>query len=112
MAMMIKSMILDIGNGRKEIGYWWNEYEPDLPNPEDFMDPIWNKVERNQVIKYLKGGKQGKRMKGSSACRICKKSNGSGELFDSKYTWPEGFAHYLEAHDVRVPVEFVEWVCR
>jgi len=40
----------------------------------------------------------------------CGRHNGSAELADGTYCWPEGLAHYLEAHQVRPPEEFVEHV--
>lgn len=34
--------------------------------------------------------------------------NGSAELTDGKhFVWPQGLAHYVEAHDVRLPDEVV-----
>lgn len=37
---------------------------------------------------------------------------GRGELTDGVYMWPEGLAHYLEKHNVRLPQEFVEHVLK
>jgi len=47
---------------------------------------------------------------GFSTCRICGKSNGSRELVDSSYLWPEGLAHYVRVHSVRLPSEFIDHV--
>ena len=51
--------------------------------------------------------------RGWSACRICRKSNGSRTFFytdsseslgvDMEYSWPSGFMHYLEEHNIRAP---------
>jgi hypothetical protein len=35
---------------------------------------------------------------------------GRAELTDGVYVWPEGLAHYLEKHNVRLPKEFVQHV--
>ncbi len=35
---------------------------------------------------------------------------GSMCLTDGTYGWPQGFAHYVEAHGVRPPEEFVRHV--
>ena len=43
---------------------------------------------------------------GESVCVICGAQNGSLELSDGTYSWPEGFAHYVSAHNVRPPIEF------
>jgi len=37
---------------------------------------------------------------------------GRGELTDGVYVWPEGLAHYLEKHNVRLPQEFVDHVLK
>lgn len=37
-------------------------------------------------------------------CRVCGVRNGSAELTDGEnFVWPEGLAHYVESHDVRLP---------
>ncbi|TWD73097.1 hypothetical protein FB561_6982 [Kribbella amoyensis] len=38
---------------------------------------------------------------------LCGKANGSVELTDLLYIWPEGLAHYVKEHDVRLPERFV-----
>ena len=43
-------------------------------------------------------------------CRICGAQNGSLELTDGVFLWPEGLAHYVTAHAVRLPAAFVEHV--
>lgn len=35
---------------------------------------------------------------------------GSADLSDGTYLWPEGLAHYVEKHHVRLPAEFVKHV--
>lgn len=43
---------------------------------------------------------------GTSFCRVCGQANGSAELTDGvRFVWPEGLAHYVEAHNVRLPAE-------
>lgn len=44
---------------------------------------------------------------GYSRCRICNAQNGNLELTDDVFIWPEGLAHYVRDHAVRLPVEFV-----
>jgi hypothetical protein len=34
--------------------------------------------------------------------------NGSRDLTDGTWVWPEGLAHYITTHDVILPDEFVE----
>jgi hypothetical protein len=35
---------------------------------------------------------------------------GSHDLTDGVFVWPEGYAHYIEKHDVKPPREFIEHV--
>ena len=43
-------------------------------------------------------------------CRICGQENGALELTDGTWCWPDGLAHYLRDHDVRLPQVFVDHV--
>lgn len=42
-------------------------------------------------------------MAGHSTCRICGVPNGSAELTNGVYVWPEGLGHYVREHSVRLP---------
>jgi hypothetical protein len=44
---------------------------------------------------------------GQSSCRFCGADNGALEYSDGVYQWPEGLAHYVSDHSVRLPGEFV-----
>jgi hypothetical protein len=96
---------------RKALGYWCSKYEPNLPNPKDYVDVNWDVNERSKVIAYLKNGKRFMSWRGFSSCRMCKLwRNGADCLTDGTYIWPEGFAHYLEEHNVKPPDEFIKYV--
>lgn len=84
--------------------------EDKLPEPQDFVDSSWDAQERAHVAAYLRMGASVARWLGVSRCRICGQVNGSTCLSDGAYVWPEGFAHYLEAHAVRPPSVFVHHV--
>ena len=45
--------------------------------------------------------------RGLSPCRFCGRDNGHRELTYGTYQWPEGLAHYLWVHEVRLPVAVV-----
>ncbi|WP_419702732.1 hypothetical protein [Promicromonospora sp. NFX87] len=45
--------------------------------------------------------------RGMSSCRFCGELVGHREQTDGTYLWPEGLAHYVAEHDVRLPAEFV-----
>jgi hypothetical protein len=44
---------------------------------------------------------------GYSTCRFCGMNNGAAEYTDGTYVWPEGLAHYVYDHAVRLPGELV-----
>jgi hypothetical protein len=74
-----------------------------LPDPRDFVDESWDERERDLVARYLEQGFSPWAFFGWSNCRICGKANGSAELTDGVYLWPEGLAHYVREHSVRLP---------
>ncbi|MBL0745979.1 hypothetical protein [Nocardioides baculatus] len=91
------------------IGYWKSEQQPQLPDPRRFVDPSWDRDERDLVAGYLRGGLPVVHMMGHSPCRMCSsQQNGVSELTNGGYLWPEGFAHYVADHEVRLPDEFVQ----
>ncbi|MFF7456750.1 hypothetical protein [Kitasatospora sp. NPDC008115] len=47
---------------------------------------------------------------GVSRCRLCSRANGSRDFTDGRYLWPEGLAHYVLDHNVRLPDEFLEHI--
>jgi len=78
------------------------------PDVRRFVDPDWDPKQRNDVVRYLKSVPRGICYFGHSTCRFCGKDNGSADMEDGTYVWPEGFAHYLEEHHVRPPNDFVQ----
>lgn len=89
-------------NYRREVQCW--------PDPKRFVDPTWSAGERSRVGRHLVRGALLTRYRGLSPCRFCGRHNGSAELTDGAYFWPEGLAHYVLAHGVRLPTVFVEHV--
>ncbi len=90
------------------IGYWQSERQPELPRPEAFVDDTWDEHERYTIESYLRHAAVHRAYLGLSRCRLCGQPNGSLEQSDGTYAWPEGLAHYVEAHGVRLPGLFVE----
>jgi hypothetical protein len=73
-----------------------------------FVDPAIDPGERARVSRYLRGGTPWVAAGGFSVCRVCGDANGSAELTDGTHlVWPEGLAHYVEAHNVWLPDEIV-----
>lgn len=108
----------------KVIGYWCELPERDplmrrlqledlRAKPDPFPDPrtcikeIPETVKR-RVVQYLRDAPEVARYRGYSTCRICGISNGCAEQSDGVYRWPEGLAHYVEAHNVWL-ADFVRW---
>lgn len=93
------------------IGYWDGPLTgPGWPSAEDFVDPAWDAEERELVADHLQSGLVAGRYMGHSVCRFCGCDNGCLELTDGCFVWPEGLAHYVLNHDVRLPKEFVTHV--
>lgn len=88
------------------IGYWLGPEAPGWPDVQSFVDQSLDAVLRDQVVKYLRGGTVFVATAGTSRCRICGQANGNTELTDGvRFIWPEGLAHYVETHHVRLPAE-------
>lgn len=75
-----------------------------------FIDPAWARSERQLVAEYLERGTLVNQYRGLSWCRFCRRHNGSAELTDGAFCWPEGLAHYLWEHDVRLPGRIITHV--
>jgi hypothetical protein len=89
------------------VGYWQSSNEPDLPMP-DSNDSVEHEAE---IVHYLKNNREINAYRGSSPCRICdKRNNGSKEMSDGIYIWPQGLAHYVEEHKTTLPPEFVQHI--
>jgi len=94
------------------IGYWSDQESPQWPDVAVFIDSSWDPVERQTVVAYLSAGRPTPwvRYCGFSRCRVCDRPNGSAELTDGAFIWPEGLVHYVAEHDVRLPKRFVAHV--
>ena len=112
-------------------GYWASDQDPSkdiykgeypwpqsssFPEKEEFM------IKLTKVEEYLKLKEETKikdeedyviSYRGLSRCRICNEKNGYKEYVfkfskNGKVNWPEGFRHYVEAHEIRPSDKFVE----
>lgn len=96
----------------KLIGYWKeNGSRYRWPNPQDLIDPAWEARDRSAIIEYLRSGVRIHEYLGFSHCRfpgcVDPEEMGNAELTDGEWFWPEGLAHYVDQHSVRLPEEFV-----
>lgn len=49
---------------------------------------------------------------GYSKCRLCGCRNGCKEFIIDEFMWPEGFRHYIQAHNVRPTQEFIDFILK
>lgn len=99
------------GQGQ-HLGYWktGRANDPsDLPWPEDFIDFDWDLGVRDAVLAWMEAQQHIQSWRGYSWCRICGfGSNGTTDMSDGTYVWPEGLLHYIREHGVRPPQEFID----
>jgi hypothetical protein len=93
----------------KPVGFWYTGTGSMLPHPDEHRDGVWSQKERRAVLAYLRTGQVKMRYMGFAFCRCgCEDPvPGSADMTDGVWVWPEGLAHYIEEHNVRLPVEFV-----
>lgn len=94
------------------IGFWFNERAPSTyPRPQ-LLVGAWHDHERAAVLRYLRSGETLCDYMGTAHCRFACSgvSLGSRDLTDGTWAWPEGLAHYVERHEVRLPERFVAHV--
>ncbi|MBL8753433.1 MAG: hypothetical protein JNK15_09045 [Planctomycetes bacterium] len=94
------------------LGHWFSPFAPwTLPRPQALVGG-WRPAERDAVLRYLRAGKVLVRYPEASFCRFdCGETAlGTSDLTDGRHVWPEGLAHYVECHDVRLPESFVAHV--
>lgn len=95
----------------KLIGYWMQDlHDTQLPLPHELVGPMAKSV-RNALCRYLRSGEVFSICCGLSWCRFkCGASPykiGCAEFTDGEWVWPEGLAHYVRAHSVVLPDEFI-----
>lgn len=100
------------GRAVRLLGFWASPGSDVLPDPADLVDAAWDEDERRWVADYLDRGQIAAEFMGASRCRLCACFNGSRELTDGAYLWPEGLAHYVVEHGVRLPAEFLAHIER
>jgi hypothetical protein len=96
----------------KAVGYWCGEDADHLPDPRKLVGSGVSSDARESIVSYLQSGRPYMSYAGFSYCRFrCGVDDGdmgSRDLTDGEWMWPEGLWHYVHAHDVRLPKEFIE----
>ena len=88
-------------NSDIRVGFWYSRAEPDLPMPVEMPSPWPGQTDFVLGLSRVEGGLRQTRYRGFSMCRICNRSNGSGEVEHAGFRWPSGLMHYVTAHNVR-----------
>jgi hypothetical protein len=79
-------------------------------HPRRLVDAAWAWEDRSRVVRYLSEARDVAGAGGFSYCRFGCGVNGCTERSDGVWLWPEGLAHYVQHHDVRLPEEFLSHV--
>lgn len=89
------------------IGYWKGSLRDEYPFPQE-MRVEYPPGLGDELAAYLESGAVFEQFRGTSWCRFgCPEPNGSRELSDGRWVWPEGLVHYVRRHPVALPEEFV-----
>jgi hypothetical protein len=79
-------------------------------HPRRLVDPNWAREDRSRVVEYLSEASALAHSGGYSYCRFGCGLTGCAERSDGVWLWPEGLAHYVQHHDVRLPDEFLSHI--
>jgi hypothetical protein len=94
------------------IGYWIQSLLDEKYFPPQELVGEWPAGTRERVATCLDQGSVFESYRGISWCRFgCgHHSMGSRELTDGHWVWPEGLSHYVRAHGVVLPGQFLSHV--
>jgi hypothetical protein len=95
-----------------EEGFWYeiNDKESNYPKveefikdtkvPEDFLNKLGEVELYAKKVGYL----------GYSKCRVCSRNNGDTTNISGEFSFPQGYRHYLEEHNVHPSERFKKFV--
>jgi hypothetical protein len=99
------------GRRLRAVGYWFDDAAPNRYPRAQALVGRWDPTRRRAVVAYLR---RGALYEAYGACASCRfdcgapaRVLGHRDLFDGVYVWPEGLAHTVEAHAVRLPEGFI-----
>ena len=100
-----------VDQGLLPVGFWRRKADElcgELPLPVRGEAPPYSSLVLPLVERYLTAGALLESYEhGYSSCRICGLRNGCCTLTDGTYCWPEGYLHYIVAHNVALPQTFL-----
>ncbi len=91
-------------------GYWYSEATPEYPMPVHTDVVPHNKSDILKALDKAEASARTVAYKGFSICRCCGRINGSREFSYKGWSWPEGFRHYIEDHNIVPSFKFTEEV--
>src|ERR1043166_3188722 len=91
----------------RPVGFWTQRHGDGLPDPKKLQTPSWERDRRGFIAGYLMTGAVLDEIDPTN-CAICGVDAGHRERTDGVWRWPEGLAHYVTAHGVRLPDELVQ----
>ena len=98
---------------RKCEGHWRVSESEESHLPWPVTEPGWtDKIKFLNALSGMELRAERVVYRGLSYCRLCGCVNGHAALRHDVWEWPEGFKHYVEAHDVRPTPDFELFVLR
>ena len=103
----------------RAIGYWreeWRSPGTDVwrASPQVILARLGAQAPQPQLASYLRSGHEFEVSRGWSHCRfkcgVADSMMGHADLTDGIWVWPQGLVHYVDAHQLALPKEFVDHV--
>lgn len=91
-------------------GFWKTGRGSMLPTPLPLGKPWVGRRRFLQALENIQRRSVLHHYKGWSNCRICGCRNGSGEYQNDGWRWPQGYQHYVEDHNVKPSLAFLEFI--
>jgi len=88
----------------------YSDMKDGLPWPAELIDENQDPALLERVARYVDGCNAGEHYCGFSSCRLCGEFLGTCDRTDGAWVWPDMLSHYLRAHKVRLPDDFIRHV--
>jgi hypothetical protein len=102
--------VVNAFRGYERVGFWRAGEMPSMDETLPWPEPyLWGPTKRD-VLVYVRAAPVVQAYFGEHRCRLCGVACGNTEKSDGVFVWPEGLAHYLVRHDVKLPQHFIDHV--